>query len=717
MCGSKSSTQTKTVNYPDYVTSAVQQALGQATQAASTPYQAYPGELTAPLNGIQDAAIAGIAGSVGAANPYLSQAYNMATGLNPVSPTQFSPSAVGQYESPYQSDVVNATLGQMNLLNQQQQQNLVGNAASQHALGGDRVGVAQAQLAGQQAAQEAPTIANLNNQNYLQALNEFNTQQQTGMAATEANNYTNLYGAGELGNLGQLALGTGLQGYGALLGAGTLGQQTQQNLDTAQLQQYLAQQQYPFQTAQFLSGISGGLGSLYTGDTTTTTTQPNNILGSVLGLGLSAAGLGAFGGAGPLSGMFSGIFGGGGGDVPYSAFGTKRGGEIPKRADGGESDDDEEDIDAQEPDYDPDAQEAEGLSPTIGMEGYNPDQTLAAIAGQGLGGQGIMSGTPSQTPAMPSNPLNPNQNSMGLDPLHMLLLQTGAGMMASRSPYLGQELGEGLQKGVAGYQQERQYEQQMEYRRAMSQAATTRAEALSQHYQNADKKPQIITAGPTIQYRFNDGSTVDTGIPTTASMRAKDQREYEQGRLQYENKMADRGDYTPIGTDNSDPAHPKVIMADKHNPNNTITTNAAPKMGAGPGGGGGVFKYKYDAYLGAHPGDTQGALDYAAGHKPMSDGDIDRIAMQQATSQANAMKDNFENQGAYDAYRQSAFQQNRALLHSKGSPAAPNPGGAAHKVGDSMDVPSAFASQPDKFLLNRGNEVWEKRGNKIVMIQ
>jgi hypothetical protein len=76
----------------------------------------------------------------------------------------------------------------------------------------------------------------------------------------------------QIAGLGTGAQQAALQGAQAQIGAGTLGQQTQQAQDTAQYQQYLQQQGYPFQVAQFLANIAEGTGAL--SGSTTTTTQP-----------------------------------------------------------------------------------------------------------------------------------------------------------------------------------------------------------------------------------------------------------------------------------------------------------------------------------------------------------------------------------------------------------------------------------------------------------
>ena len=123
------------------------------------------------------------------------------------------------------------------------------------ALYGQNVGLGQAaQALGQQqygqGAQTAQQLAALGQQGYAQGTNA----------------------AQQLAGLGTGAQTAALQGAQAQIGAGTLQQQTQQAGDTAQYQQYLQQQGYPFQVAQFLAGIAEGTGAL--SGSTTTTTQP-----------------------------------------------------------------------------------------------------------------------------------------------------------------------------------------------------------------------------------------------------------------------------------------------------------------------------------------------------------------------------------------------------------------------------------------------------------
>ena len=72
--------------------------------------------------------------------------------------------------------------------------------------------------------------------------------------------------------LGTAAQTAGLQGAEAQINAGTLQQQTEQAGKTALVNQFMQEQGYPFQVAQFLANIAMGTGAL--SGSTTTTTQP-----------------------------------------------------------------------------------------------------------------------------------------------------------------------------------------------------------------------------------------------------------------------------------------------------------------------------------------------------------------------------------------------------------------------------------------------------------
>ncbi len=159
---------------------------------------------------------------------------------------------------------------------------MLGSAASQGALGGDRTGVAQAVLAGQQQLAQAPVIAGLENTGYNQAV-QYAMQEQANLG-TQANNISGI------GNTGQNTL---LSGAGAQTNAGTLEQTTQQAADTANYNAYIAAQAYPFQTQQWLAGIDTSVGSQMGGTSSTTAPPPSTTaqVAGAVGAGVGAAGM------------------------------------------------------------------------------------------------------------------------------------------------------------------------------------------------------------------------------------------------------------------------------------------------------------------------------------------------------------------------------------------------------------------------------------------
>jgi hypothetical protein len=267
--------------------------LNEAQTTAATPYQAYTGELVAPINAQQQTGVAGINQNANYALPYIQTAAGMAAGAS----QPITSADINQYVSPYTADVVNATQAQFNNQNAQQLEGVKGNAIAQGAMGGNREAIAEAETTNQQQLAQAPVIANLENQGYQTGLNTALTEQQA-LAS----------GAYSLGNLGVAGQNAALTGANAQVGAGTLEQQTQQAQDQAQYQQYLNQLAYPFQTEQWLAGIGTGVGSQMGGTSSTTGPAPSQ-LAQYLGLGVAGAGMFAApaGGTSAATGIYNAL--------------------------------------------------------------------------------------------------------------------------------------------------------------------------------------------------------------------------------------------------------------------------------------------------------------------------------------------------------------------------------------------------------------------------
>jgi len=410
---STTTSNTSTYTPPAWLSSNLQNITNQANSVASTPYQAYSGELVAGLNGQQNTGIGAVNSASGIQNGYNSAATGLAgASAGAIDPTQFSASQIQQYESPYNTDVVNTTLAQINNQNAQQQASLKGNMISSGAFGGDRAGVAAAALGGQQALATNQTIAGLNNQNYQQALSEFNNQQQTNLSAQQNTAARQLAASQQFGTLGSTAQTEALNEANAQVNAGTLQQQTQQAQDTAAYNQYLQQQAYPFQTTSWLANLVGGLGGLAGGTSTsngssqTDSSIGSSILGGLIGLGGIFSPSKAYGGAvgGGLAGPLPHKAGGGGlgGTIPYATdtsglgggswvpTGTMQAGHLSIPQSGG------------------------GMGGGLAGQSQTPQQMGQSIAQTANGLKGLGSGIQSLWNSYNNAPLNITDNSGGL---------------------------------------------------------------------------------------------------------------------------------------------------------------------------------------------------------------------------------------------------------------------------------------------------------------
>lgn len=275
--GGKSQTTKTTQGYTPTGLSQLNDIWGRVQEVASQPYTPFGGQMVAGLTPTQQAGISNVNSAVGTAQPYFDQAANYArTGAAAINPND-----VSTYTSPYTQQVINATRANFNENNAQQQQQVVGNAAMQGALGGDRVKVAQAELARQQKLAQDPVIAGLYDKSYQDA-----------MGVLQSNRNAAAQGAYTFGALAPSVQNANLQGAGAQISAGGLEQQTEQQRLNAIYQQYLQAQAFPYQQASFLTSAGLPAISAMGGTGTGSSTQPGpSPLAQIAGLGMTAAGL------------------------------------------------------------------------------------------------------------------------------------------------------------------------------------------------------------------------------------------------------------------------------------------------------------------------------------------------------------------------------------------------------------------------------------------
>ena len=259
--GFQATTSTYTPN-PEAM-AAYRNSLGMAQNVSQIPYEVYPGQMNAGFTPDQLAAFQGTREMQGMAQPYINAGAGLINqAVNYSDPNNFNPAALSQYYNPYQQNVINATQATMAQQNAQQQNDLTARAIQQGAYGGDRSGVARAALMGQQALANQQVLSGLQSQGYQQAVNQFNQQQQQAIGAAQSGAYS----LGQLGLQGQQAA---LQGIQALLGTGGMQQQLAQQQLSAAYNQWMQERAYPYQQANFYSGIVSGIAPNMGGTTNT----------------------------------------------------------------------------------------------------------------------------------------------------------------------------------------------------------------------------------------------------------------------------------------------------------------------------------------------------------------------------------------------------------------------------------------------------------------
>lgn len=281
--GSKGSSSSS-FSPPPEVVEAYREALGYGRAAMGQQYAPYTGEITAPLTPTQESGIYNVNRAVGTAIPYFGQATGLTADVagRTITPQQFSQQAIQEYMSPYTSAVANSTFANLREQQKQEQEGLQTGAIRAGAFGGDRAGIASANLARQQDLATAQAMSNIYNQGYGQAVGLFGQQQGVNLAAQQADALRQLQAAQQLAGLGTGLQSSVLQGAQAQLAAGAQQQAVQQAINSGYYNQYLAAQAYPYQQAQFFANLATGVGGQMGGTTTGTPAQPSPV-GSIFG--------------------------------------------------------------------------------------------------------------------------------------------------------------------------------------------------------------------------------------------------------------------------------------------------------------------------------------------------------------------------------------------------------------------------------------------------
>lgn len=281
--GSTKTTETGTqqVQLPQWMSDAGKSLFDKSVaDDKANPVKAYTGQMTAGMDPNQKAASSQAKTNANAGQPQIAAgATAVQAGVNGtgdrVTPGQFTGQAAANYMSPYIADVQARTVSDI-LRNGQMQLDDLGDAASaNHAYGGTRQAVAQAEATKGINSNILKYLADSNQAGYENAQGQFNTdadrslQGQTVNAGLDQSELDRkIAGGAALGNLGQQASGVNAESINNLLKTGTVAQQTEQAAKDASYNEFLRMQDAQVNRDNDLMAILAG-----TPRNVTTTTQ------------------------------------------------------------------------------------------------------------------------------------------------------------------------------------------------------------------------------------------------------------------------------------------------------------------------------------------------------------------------------------------------------------------------------------------------------------
>jgi hypothetical protein len=299
--GSTKTTETGTqqVQLPQWMSDAGKSLFDKAmADSAAHPVTAYTGEMAADMDPAQKAALAQATKNANIGQDQIKagqSAVQAGTAKGDrVSTKEFNAGDAAKYMSPYIANVQQRTVQDI-LRNGQMQLDQLGDAeAANHAYGGTRQAVAQAEATKGINNNILDYLAESNQAGYENAQGQFNTDTDRALQAsttnaglTQAELDRKIAAGAALGNLGQQASGINAENINNQLKAGTVAQQTQQAKDDAAYNEFLRMQDGDINRDEDLMAILAGTPRNVTTNTsgTTKSTQNPGWLNTALGAG------------------------------------------------------------------------------------------------------------------------------------------------------------------------------------------------------------------------------------------------------------------------------------------------------------------------------------------------------------------------------------------------------------------------------------------------
>jgi hypothetical protein len=257
-------------------------------------YRPYLGAQGNLLSSADQAIRGGTTGGVSQIGQGLSQGRTLGTLANRTgygSTGAFDPNTISNYNNPFENQVVQQTLTDLDRQSAQQDMGLRDQAVSQGAFGGSRGRIAQSELARQQERGAAEAIAGIRSGGYQDAANRaqqgFESQQgrMAQQAGLQSQLGQNMFNMGLQGGQGYATLGNqAAQGFGnlgqqyqgmatllpqlqqqdiqSMMGMGGLNRGRNQSLMDLNYQNFTGQYNLPMQTLQNVGSITSALGPL-----------------------------------------------------------------------------------------------------------------------------------------------------------------------------------------------------------------------------------------------------------------------------------------------------------------------------------------------------------------------------------------------------------------------------------------------------------------------
>ena len=266
--------ETQQTIYPDWVTAPSEQMINQMQTMMGQPLS-IPGQQVAGFSPTQLAAMQQAYGGIGAYQPYLQAAGTgqtaamgaMGAGAGALGGMQFDPSGAAQWMDPYQQNVTQGALAEIDRQAAMAQNQMAGQAVGAGAFGGSRFGIQQSELARGAQDLKSRRIFEDMSRNYQQAVGAMqaaNQQQlQQGQAFGQLGQATSGV-SGAMAGLGGQAQAMGQSDVNQLMGIGGLQQQLAQAGMTAGYQNQLNQQMAPYNQlgwgANLLQTLAPGTG-------------------------------------------------------------------------------------------------------------------------------------------------------------------------------------------------------------------------------------------------------------------------------------------------------------------------------------------------------------------------------------------------------------------------------------------------------------------------